>query len=867
MSASQSSVAPPNGPPLSRSHRTSFSASQPPASGPAASPPPPASQQSNMSVSFSNGGGGGRLMESRSFGGYGDNSGHGFYNGNYRPQIYTAVYSNVSVYEMEVNGVAVMRRRSDSWLNATQILKVAGVVKARRTKTLEKEVVSGEHEKVQGGYGKYQGTWVSYQRGVELCRRYHVEDLLRPLLEYDMGQDGVSQAGQGAIDTPTKEQAMAAQRKRLYYGMDSQSSSSHGTFFQSISRTAASAVSAINKARFDSPASRGPDSRQPSAMRRSSQMSSQESHIPLGSQQSMYSVASDSGFASNMQPSQRSMVDHGEETQEPPRKRMRSCSSLQPRSFNASMNDPTPTEPSESFYEQIEAQTDGASDYAHGLKPLPAATTPERYQKMKLIMTLFLDKRAKDFSTHPAFLTLSSEDLEIPLDEYLNSALHWAAMLARMPLLHALVAKGVSIHRLNAAGETALQKAVGTRNNLDYRTFSKLLQVLAPTIEIIDHHGRTVLHHIAMMAATGGDGHVAAKHYLECLLEFIVRHGGPSNSQQSAVNGANNVLGPQSMEIIGLGRFMSDMVNIQDDKGDTALNLAGRARTILVPQLLEVGASPHIPNHTGLRPADYGVGVDMVNSGGQGQLNGDANDSFSNQLARTKKDILNSTIVQITSAIEESFSMVDKDLSDDLSQKQQEFDHWHAKIRESARLRQIEQNELDEIKRRARERVELQRQTRNLEQSADELAATLKEMQAVDASDGNAGGNSKRKAIFDADKFYALFPDTFDPSSELSDEQKSYLLEQPSPDQLQTLLEAYEEHNKNINEEIEVLKSKNVVLGEQYRRMVMACTGWSAEQVDAAAEGLMECVKDLNQDPMSEEMALEILMQDRGQDW
>ena len=56
-------------------------------------------------------------------------------------------------------GVAVMRRRSDSWLNATQILKVAGIDKGRRTKILEKEILPGKHEIVQGGYGKYQGTW------------------------------------------------------------------------------------------------------------------------------------------------------------------------------------------------------------------------------------------------------------------------------------------------------------------------------------------------------------------------------------------------------------------------------------------------------------------------------------------------------------------------------------------------------------------------------------------------------------------------------------------------------------------------------------------------------------------------------------
>ena len=74
-------------------------------------------------------------------------------------RIYKAVYSGVSVYEMECRGVAVMRRYTDCWLNATQVLKVAGIDKGRRTKILEREVLMSEHEKVQGGYGKYQGTW------------------------------------------------------------------------------------------------------------------------------------------------------------------------------------------------------------------------------------------------------------------------------------------------------------------------------------------------------------------------------------------------------------------------------------------------------------------------------------------------------------------------------------------------------------------------------------------------------------------------------------------------------------------------------------------------------------------------------------
>lgn len=73
------------------------------------------------------------------------------------PKIYKTIYSGIPVYEYVINGVAVMRRYSDSYINATQILKVADFDKPQRTRILEREVQKGEHEKVQGGYGKYQG--------------------------------------------------------------------------------------------------------------------------------------------------------------------------------------------------------------------------------------------------------------------------------------------------------------------------------------------------------------------------------------------------------------------------------------------------------------------------------------------------------------------------------------------------------------------------------------------------------------------------------------------------------------------------------------------------------------------------------------
>ncbi|KAJ1997652.1 transcriptional regulator swi6, partial [Coemansia thaxteri] len=132
--------------------------------------------------------------------------------------VYVAVYSGIQVYEMICRGIAVMKRHSDSWLNATQILKVAGVDKGRRTKILEREVLTGEHEKIQGGYGKYQGTWVPYARGVELCRQYMVHDYMSSILEYDPTASG-TQEDQTPTKAELKKQMKSTQKSLLRAGI------------------------------------------------------------------------------------------------------------------------------------------------------------------------------------------------------------------------------------------------------------------------------------------------------------------------------------------------------------------------------------------------------------------------------------------------------------------------------------------------------------------------------------------------------------------------------------------------------------------------------------------------------------------------
>jgi regulatory protein SWI6 len=522
----------------------------------------------------------------------------------------------VDVYEMEVNGIAVMRRRKDSWLNATQILKVAGIEKGKRTKVLEKEILIGEHEKVQGGYGKYQGTWIKFDRGLEFCRQYGVEELLRPLLTYDMGQDG-GVAGRGGIDTPTKEQAMAAARKKLYNsGVESRNNSQSGTFFKNISSTASHAVAAISKARFDSPVPRirnGNGTRPPSFSRQSSQqMGSQETGFPGGSQQSMQSFASADSFALSGQQDSAYATQYTRDDnrngdfEEPPRKRMRPSPNLDSQQtidenyYGMSMREPSPTEPNESFVYHAQYQGEGSN------VPLPPLSTPYGSQqtsmKRDILMALFTNENQTDFSKHNAFLTLSPEDLDTPIDASCNTSLIWAATLGRRHLLKALIARGASIFRVNSSGETALMRSCLVTNNLELGSFPEILELLGPSIEIRDSRGRTVLHHIAVTSAVKGRSQ-ASKYHLETLLEFVVRQGSAPNSQQSYTNGA------ATLKTLGIGRFMSEVVNIQDRSGDTALNIAARiGNRSIISQLLEVGADASIANRSNLSPVDFGVG-------------------------------------------------------------------------------------------------------------------------------------------------------------------------------------------------------------------------------------------------------------------
>jgi len=93
-----------------------------------------------------------------------------------------SAYSGIRVYVMTIKGISVMRRLHDNYVNATQVLRAAGLAKPQRTKILEKDISKMKHEKVQGGYAGFQGTWIPEEEALSIAIEYGLEEPITELL-------------------------------------------------------------------------------------------------------------------------------------------------------------------------------------------------------------------------------------------------------------------------------------------------------------------------------------------------------------------------------------------------------------------------------------------------------------------------------------------------------------------------------------------------------------------------------------------------------------------------------------------------------------------------------------------------------------
>ncbi|CDZ98861.1 Transcription regulator HTH, APSES-type DNA-binding domain [Phaffia rhodozyma] len=504
-------------------------------------------------------------------------------------QIFKATYSNVPVLEMLCKGVAVMRRRSDSWLNATQILKVAGFDKPQRTRVLEREVQKGEHEKVQGGYGKYQGTWIPIERGLALSKQYDVEDLMRPIIDYIPTADSPPQApkhitaapsrqprkSKGDSATPQKAGSVSSAASQTPLSSRQLSRAQHQAQAQAKAE-AASALAAEKKER----AKRDREEKKAAALAKAQAKADAEAYAarerettmdlagsPLSGESSVGSPGAGSSSSRTPSPLLGSDDDGDDGT-------YREGGSGTKRKFRGGY-DPAHSSRRQRPTPKGEDLSMGAlpssemSGFATGQELLGA----DRYED------IILDYFISETSQIPPFLVNPPADFNPnhPIDDDGHTALHWACAMGRIRVVKLLLTAGADIFRVNHSEQTALMRSVMFSNNYDVRKFPELYELLHRSTLNIDKNNRTVFHHIADVALSKGKTH-AARYYMETILGRLADYP----------------------------KELGDVVNFQDDEGETALTLAARARSKrLVKSLLDHGADPKLANRDGKTAEDY----------------------------------------------------------------------------------------------------------------------------------------------------------------------------------------------------------------------------------------------------------------------
>ncbi|WFD48510.1 Transcription factor mbp1 (MBF subunit p120) [Malassezia furfur] len=423
-------------------------------------------------------------------------------------QIFKATYSGVPVYECIIKDVAVMRRRSDAWLNATQILKVVGLDKSQRTRVLEKEVQKGIHEKVQGGYGKYQGTWIPMDIAIALAEHYHIRELLEPIIAFVPSERS---------PPPAPKHAIASSGR--------------------LKKTPSEVLD-------------------PARLRASSEEGSSE------------------------------VLGHDDLN------RSEGSISPSPSDMSSASRTPSPIAPEHAAYAPRYADARGRPPvYTPGTHMAPYAyrdayavqqqrtPTYEDAEPQVRYAEIILDYFISETTTIPPLLVNPPLDFDpnMSIDEDEHTALHWACAMGRIRVVKLLLSAGADVFRVNSNGQTALMRAAMFSNNYDLRKFPELFELLHRSILNIDRNDRTVFHHVVDLALSRGKPH-ASRYYLETMIHRLAEYGDQ----------------------------LADILNFQDDEGETALTMAARARSKrLVKLLLEHGADPKIRNREGRNAEDY----------------------------------------------------------------------------------------------------------------------------------------------------------------------------------------------------------------------------------------------------------------------
>ncbi|KAJ3107684.1 transcriptional regulator swi6, partial [Physocladia obscura] len=556
-------------------------------------------------------------------------------------QVYTAKYSDIPVYEMAVRGVKVMRRISDDWLNATHILKVVGYLKPRRTKILDLEVLQGVHEKVQGGYGGYQGTWVPKQDGIILARRHLVEDILRPIFEFEPKNGDIALAkgdfnvhesnvaktataiarkvplinsslelpiirkGSAASSRATSPQPAPIQLRTRIHGYVVNHATASASPRASTPVAGGSAISPCRDEPSPSPVPtlpmKRPVGRPPRFPRPPGYMPPSKAAIqqlqkpaPLKCRRASHGIMDIPNSPPNVEMRMSMEIGNAIYLLDLHRSDIQDSQKL-PKNEESAIN---------------LKLSENRENYAQASKIFPEpenfvqSMTHSQLQRY-IILQIYLAKPSSEILSllrDPKLSPLDGQKVNdeasllfrinpnIILDARQQTVLHWAATYAHISLINDLIVRGANPSAVTiTTAETPLMRATGTRAAFDAQNFDTILTSLGPaSAQAVDSKGRNILHRIANTHATD----VAQTYYMSCILEWIDEGGFISWVHGNA---GGVVVTVETTDLVKA--VVAGFVNAQDTEGNTPLHLAVVSRSLAVVKILvKLGARSDLLN-------------------------------------------------------------------------------------------------------------------------------------------------------------------------------------------------------------------------------------------------------------------------------
>lgn len=393
------------------------------------------------------------------------------------------------------------------------------------------------------------GTWIPIERGLALSKQYGVEDLLRPIIDYVPTSVSPPPAPKHIVAPPSRPR-----KEKKEVSTPLKTGPMSAAALQAQAQLASAGQTSTTKRKRKVQAT--PD--------HISSDKDEEDSLDVSVRDDESSSATPSPVPSAI--AGETMEVDGE------------SSSLDPGSSARKRPAASMMEEEVGQFEQLQRARGSSAvqtprQTPQSLAPMDGSMGPEQYTD--IILTYFVSETVQI----PPILVAPPPDYNpnTQIDEDGHTALHWACAMGRVRVVKLLLTAGAQIFAGNHAEQTPLMRSVMFSNNYDVRKFPELYELLHRSTLNIDKHNRTVFHHIASLAAHKGKTH-AARYYMETILSRLSDY-------------------PQEL---------ADVINFQDEDGETALTIAARARSKrLVKALLDHGADPKIRNRDGKNAEDY----------------------------------------------------------------------------------------------------------------------------------------------------------------------------------------------------------------------------------------------------------------------